>query len=177
MSDLHQLLAGGDRRSIGRVTEAVTLVLGSPSRFDQLIDGMVSPDPVVRMRCADAAEKVTAVRPDLLLPHRHLLIDRLSASEQQEVRWHVAPMLLRLPLTDDEEDKVMGLLIEYSRDRSRIVRTTAMQAMADLAFRSARFVPEVLTRIEALTATGTPAMRARGRRLLHKLACINGAER
>lgn len=54
----------------------------------------------------------------------------------------------------------------YLVDESRIVRMFAMQALADLAERDATLRKDVLTRIERLTATGTPAMRARGRELL-----------
>jgi len=31
-------------------------------------------DPLIRMRCADAAEKVTAIRPDYLVPYKQLLL-------------------------------------------------------------------------------------------------------
>ena len=62
---LHKL-AGGDRRSVGRVGEVVQDVLADPDLFDTLFRGMVDQDPVIRMRSADAVEKITAVRPEYL---------------------------------------------------------------------------------------------------------------
>lgn len=122
------------------------------------------------MRCADAVEKATADRPELLLPYKKKLLQKLSKVEQREVRWHIAPMLARLPLSRSEELAALNILLNYTNDHSSIVKTMAMQALADMAFRSHRLMPEVKQHIEELTAIGTPAMKARGRKLLAKLA-------
>ena len=53
----------------------------------------------LRMRAADAAEKITCRRPDLLVACKQRLLDEIAAVPQQEVRWHVAQMLPRLALT------------------------------------------------------------------------------
>jgi len=65
----HRLVAklqGTDRRSIGRSEEVVRDVLADPQQFRQVFDAMLVSDPVVRMRAADAVEKITRRRPDLL---------------------------------------------------------------------------------------------------------------
>jgi len=59
MNDPLSQLAGGDRRSIGRVPEAVQQVLEDPASFPALFEGMARPDPAIRMRAADAVEKIT----------------------------------------------------------------------------------------------------------------------
>ena len=51
------------------------------------------------MRAADAVEKITARRPELLRPHKRRLLTELALIPQQEVRWHVAQMLPRLSLS------------------------------------------------------------------------------
>jgi hypothetical protein len=61
-------LAGGDRRSIGRSNEVAAEVLGRPALFRVLIKGLTSEDPIVSMRAADAIEKITVQRPELLRP-------------------------------------------------------------------------------------------------------------
>ena len=53
------LLEGKDRRSIGAADRVVAMVSKDPKQFTALIAGMWSTDGVVRMRAADAAEKVT----------------------------------------------------------------------------------------------------------------------
>lgn len=59
-------LCGGDRRSIGRSEEVVADVLRDASKFGAVFAAMWSSDPLIRMRAADAAEKIAAVRPDVL---------------------------------------------------------------------------------------------------------------
>jgi len=169
---LLQQLSGGDRRSIGAAKEAAQQVLQKPELLAELFEGMTSADPVLRMRCADVAEKVTAHHPEWLAPYKKILLGELSHSEQQEVRWHVAPMLIRLPLSKREEGEVLHILLDYTQDKSSIVKTMAMQAMADLGLGSdqAELRQKVVHHIEDLTAVGTPAMRARGKKLLAKLA-------
>ena len=138
-----------------------------------LFSGLESNDPTLRMRCADAAEKATASHPELLVPYKTELLNRYSKIEQQEVRWHVAPMLARLPLSETEETAVLNVLLSYTNDRSSIVKTMAMQALADIAIHSPRLMPLVKQHIEELIVIGTPAMKARGRKLLVKLAKIH----
>lgn len=170
MHPLLQSLSGGDRRSVGESNRAVLAVLENPELIAVLFQGVESPDSVVRMRCADAIEKVTANHPELLVPFKKAILNRLSKIEQQEVRWHVAPMLARLPLSEAEETTVVNLLLSYTNDRSSIVKTMAMQALADIALRSHRLLPEITRHIEELTVIGTPAMRARSKKLLKSLA-------
>ena len=57
--DILSVLAGGDRRSIGRVGAVVPFVLAHPEQLPVLLDGMEGEDEVLRMRCADAAEKIS----------------------------------------------------------------------------------------------------------------------
>ena len=51
------------------------------------------------MRAADAAEKITVTRPELLKPHKLELLGLLDEAEQIELRWHLALMAPRLALT------------------------------------------------------------------------------
>lgn len=168
-TDILQKLAGGDRRSIGRVSEVVTDVLNDPTLFEVVFHGMVSDDPVIRMRSADAIEKITARRPEYLQPHKTTLIQRVAKIEQQEVRWHVAQMVARLELSQEERAVVVEILLGYLNDKSKIVKTFSMQALADLAEQDVSLRSQVIPLLEELTETGSPAMRSRGRKLLERL--------
>jgi hypothetical protein len=55
---IQERLRGGERRSIGKSNEVAAMVLKEPVLFDVLFYGLLVDDPVVRMRSADAAEKV-----------------------------------------------------------------------------------------------------------------------
>jgi hypothetical protein len=169
MHPLLRKLAGTDRRSIGKSSQVVVQVLKNPRLFRVLFDGMLDADPILRMRCADAVEKITARRPELLHPYKKRLIHHVARIEQQEVRWHVAQMVSRLELTPRERRAVVAILREYLNDQSGIVRTFSMRALADIAKQDATLRPAMVRQLENLTRTGTPAMQARGRKLLAKL--------
>jgi len=164
-----QRLQGGDRRSISRADEVVQDVLRDPALFDEVFRGMLSDDPLVRMRCADVVEKVTTTRPELLPPYKQPLLEQVAGIGQQEVRWHVAQMLPRLELSQEERALAIGILLGYLQDKSRIVKTFAMQALADLAEGDENLRSQVVPWLEQFTATGSPAMQSRGRKLLSKL--------
>jgi hypothetical protein len=169
MNDVLQKLEGGDRRSIGRVSEVVTDVLNDPSLFEVVFNAMLSDDPIIRMRSADAVEKITAKHPEYLQPYKKKLIQQVAKTNQQEVRWHVAQMFSRLELSKDERAVAVKILLDYLNDESKIVKTFSMQALADFVERDASLRPQVIELLEELTRTGSPAMRSRGRKLLEEL--------
>ena len=169
MKGVLRKLEGGDRRSIGRVSEVVVEVLDNPTLFDVLFEGMLSDDPVLRMRCADAIEKITAKRPELLQPYKEKLIQVVARINQQEVRWHVAQMFSRLELGRDERRVVVEILLNYLGDKSRIVKTFSIQALADIAEVDSSFRLQVVDLIEELTRSGSPAVNSRARKLLNEL--------
>jgi hypothetical protein len=169
MHTLLEKLTGGDRRSIGRSNEIVAEVLAEPGLFGLLFEGLLDADPLVRMRSADAVEKITASHPEYIQPFKPRLLGQVASIEQQEVRWHTAQLIPRLALNAEERSWAVAILESYLADRSSIVKTFAMQALADLAEQDPSLVGTIVPRLEALTREGTPAMRSRGRKLLARL--------
>lgn len=170
MNKLIAQLAIGDRRTTGKSDAVTQAVLKNPKLFVQVFDAMwQSDDAGVRMRASNVCETVSRTRPDLLQPHKRDVFKRLAPIPQQEVRWHLCQMLPRLKLTKTERRRAYAIMQSYLDDKSSIVRTFAMQAMADFAKQDATLLPETISQIETLTAIGTPAMRSRGKKLLREL--------
>lgn len=169
MNPVLSQLQGGDRRSIRGVPQVVRQVLADPSLFPVVFAGMDDSDPLMRMRCSDAVEKITAQHPEFLLPYRKRLIQLAAAAEQQEVRWHMAQLLSRITLTVSERRRVLGIMAVYLKDASSIVKTFAMQTMADIAAQDTRLRAPIVEKLKRLTRDGTPAMKSRGRKLLARL--------
>lgn len=163
------MLTGGDRRSIGRADEVAALVEADPDLLPVLLSGMSDRDPLIRMRSADAAEKATLRHPQRLQPHKAALLGKLSRIEQAEVRWHVALMLPRLALSAIEQERVLATLTGFLGDASSIVRTCVLQALHDLAVKYPAWRADAVRLIGQHAASGTPAMKARGRKLLASL--------
>jgi len=80
-----QMLEGGDRRSVGRAAEVAELVRADPALVGALFAGMEGDDPLVRMRAADALEKATSSRPELLAGYAERLLSLMATQPQQEV--------------------------------------------------------------------------------------------
>jgi hypothetical protein len=163
------LLEGGTRRTIGLADEVAAVMSGHPELFPELIAGLWSVNPLVRMRAADAAEKVTREQRELLQPCKKELLGLLAEAQEQELRWHLALMVPRLLLNTKERRAAITSLTSYLEDRSSIVKTFALQGLADLARVDSSLRPEVLEILHEATRNGTPAMKARSRKLLLQL--------
>ena len=172
MHPILRKLEGGNRRSIGRSNEVVTDVIANPMFFEAVFSGLQSDNAVLRARAADAVEKITVRHPEYLRPYKAKLIGRLARLDQKEVRWHVAQMLPRIQWNQSERQQVLDILMRYLNDESSIVKAFTMQALADLAEQAPELRPTVLLHLRELTAIGTPAMKARGRKLLAKFGAL-----
>ena len=170
---MHPLLGklrGGDLRSIGRSEEVTAEVLAQPSLFPVLMEGIVSDEALIRMRAADAAEKVTARHPEWLVPYKDKLLSEIAAIPQQEVRWHAAMMFTRITWTEAERKQVASNLKSWLDDKSRIVQVFSLQALADLSGQDARLKPEVIALIKKKMKTSSPSIQSRGRKLVRQLS-------
>jgi hypothetical protein len=160
------LLEGGDRRMIGRAGVVAAMVSRHAERFPKLIAGLWSTDPLVRMRAADTTEKVTRKNPALLQPYKKELLKLMIEAQEQELRWHLAVIVPRLPLNAKERTLAISSLHGYLQDRSSIVKTCALQGLADLARNDPKIRPRIVQMISRAARSGTPAMKARSRKLL-----------
>jgi HEAT repeat protein len=165
MAGILEKLPGGDRRSIGRSAEAVADVLADASLFGELFQGMLHADPLVRMRAADSVEKITLDHPEYLQPFKETLLKEVSSIDQQEVRWHVAQMLPRLELSPEEQEQAVKILTSYLGDKSKIVQTFSLQALADLAGQEQSLIQQVLTILEEASQSGSSAVKSRVKKL------------
>lgn len=164
-----QMLAGGDRRSIGRANEAAAQVLEQPERFDELFALIFHDDEVIRMRAADAVEKATADQYALLRPYHSRVLYEMTSVQQHEVRWHAALLLPRLALSPTELDTAFEILKDYLNDNSRIVQVNAMQALAELAEQNPGLRKRVVPVLVRCVRQDSPAVRSRGKKLLAAL--------
>jgi len=167
MSKILQKLRGDDLRSIGKADEVVQDILNDPSLFQEVFEGMLNKDPVIRMRSADAIEKVSAKRPEYLRPFKSKLINQISKIEQQEVRWHVAQMFSYIETSKIERNKIIKILLSYiETDESKIVKTFSMQTLADFAEKDEQIKPRMINLIKGMIKNGSPAIISRGKKIL-----------
>jgi len=171
------LTAGRSPISSGRTAEVVELVRAHPIKANQLLECLWDQEPAVAMRAADALEKLTRQRsmaPDSLMvllqsTWKEPLIGLLAEATHNKLKWCLAGVVPRLRLSVSECRRVADILQSYLEDRSSIVKTLALQGLADLARQDGSLLPEVIDLLRIHSRSRTPAMRARGRILLKQL--------
>ena len=166
--DIRELLSGGDLRSVGRVDEIVEFVGNDPGRFSELMTGLTDARPIVRMRSADAMEKVTRRHPELLQAHQAYLFEQLQIATQQEVRWHLAQLMPRITWTEEEAYGIVHVLTGWIDTESSVI-VNALQAMFDLSAVHPRFRDELKALLESQRETGSSAVKSRSKKLLQRL--------
>jgi len=163
---LRSMLLQGSPLAIGRAREVAALVLAHPRQAPALVECLWDEDPGVANRAADALEHASRDRPSILEPWSASLLGLLGEAAESRLRWNLVQIVPRLALKAQEARRAIALLEASLEDRSSIVKTSAMQALADLARRDRALLPEVLDLLRIHARSGTPAMRARGRMLL-----------
>lgn len=133
-NDFRPLLLGKDLRSIARSNSVVKAVTDQEA-FDDLFKLLLHHDRLLVMRAADAAEKITVHRPDFLLPHKNRLFGLLKGAMNKELKWHLALLITRVPLTPGELEDVWTDLNYWlqNTNESKIVRVNALQGLYDLS--------------------------------------------
>ncbi len=159
-------LQGGDRRSIGQADAVAAIVRAQPTRFAELWDCLTCEDGVVRMRAADALEKLGRDAPDLFSPHKAVLLSGELDDGTPELRWHLLAIASHLALTDAEAGAFAFRCNQIIRhDRSRIVRVMALQALFDVAGRHLSLGKLLAEALAYAAASALPSVRARAAKL------------
>ena len=78
------MLMGGDRRSIGLADEVADLVGRQSKHVFHLIECLWDPDALLRMRAADAAEKLSRDKAVYLQPYREPLLGLLAEARKRK---------------------------------------------------------------------------------------------
>src|SRR5690242_6990581 len=98
------LLVGGKANSLGRVNDVIEIVLADQSRLDELYGCLSEDDAWVRMRAADALEKICRVHPEWLVPYIDKLQADFATNTQASIQWHMAQIFAEVDLTDTQKE-------------------------------------------------------------------------
>jgi len=161
-----ELLVQGDMRTVNYVDQVVSAALVDPGVIQVLVDCIIGAEEGLAMRAADALQKICAQRPELLYPYKAKLVTIALSVNQPEVQWHMAQILPTHNLTAIEASKLATLWEnDFYKSESSIVKTFALQAMADVSGRYPVASDKLHEMIVYALDKGTPAMRARARKL------------
>lgn len=104
------LLEGGKSNSLGRAEEVVQTVLNDQSRLQELYDCLSEDDAWLRMRSADALEKICRVHPDWVEPYIEQLLRDYTEDLQPSIQWHMAQIFRQITLTPTQEQRIIAWL-------------------------------------------------------------------
>jgi hypothetical protein len=105
----------------------------------------------------------------ILAEYKNALLGLLPDARFIKLRWNLAFLIPRLALTIPEARRAAATLYIFLEDRSSIVKTAALQGLADLTRHDPESLPAVLDLLRIHGRSGTPAMRARSRHLIQRL--------
>ena len=166
MEELFRLLKGGDLRSIGRSNEVVRQIKNQ-NDFDNLFQYLFHEDRIVAMRAADVIEKVTLANGRYLNKHKIKFIELCKNNPNKEVRWHLALLVPRLILSNNELAEIWELLSLWALDKkeSRIVRVNSIQGLFNILQKNKQFLEDFNLITANLGKENIPSINARLRKL------------
>jgi hypothetical protein len=166
------LAVGGRSNSLGRVDEVIGLVLNEKSRLDELYACLFDKDAWVRMRAADALEKVCREHSDWLLPYLDRFSQELTTSSQVSIQWHLAQIYRQVDLTNEQKSFAISWLkgLLSSREVDWIVAANAMDTLAQFAQDGSFARPELITLLKIQQQHKSKAVVKRANKLLERLS-------
>lgn len=162
MKTFDEILKGGDLRSIGEANKVVKQVKNQDN-FDFLFKGLFNSDRKIVMRTADALEKISISKPEFLKKHKNEILELCENARHIELKWHLALMISRLPLTEKETGRVWQLLTEWATDQkaSRIVRVNSVQSLFNLLQNNIELNQDLKFTIDKILKENIPSLNAR----------------
>ncbi|HMH70429.1 MAG TPA: hypothetical protein VK502_03440 [Candidatus Saccharimonadales bacterium] len=169
---VEMLAVGGKSNSLGRVNEVIELVLGDKPRLDELYDCLFDADAWIRMRAADALEKICREHPDWLLPYIDRFTAELATSSQPSIQWHLAQIYRQVYVTDEQKHLIINWLkhLLSSREVDWIVAANAMDTLATFTRDGSFSVAEMISLLKIQQRHKSNAVIKRANKLLTELS-------
>jgi hypothetical protein len=145
------------------------LETGGEAVCTQLVALLREKDKPTVERAARTLKKISEANAATLFPWRKALLEEAFRAGDVRVQWNLTIVLGRLPLKGRDKALAVDLMFERLQDNSGLNRTMAMQALMDLSEDDAKLRARIMPIVREFLENGTPAMRARAKRLLPKL--------
>ena len=147
------------------IVEAAFGIGGAKVRAE-LVELLRDRDKAVVERAARTLKKIAERDSGALYAWRKALLKEAFRAVDVRVQWNLSIVLGRLPLKGADKGLAVELMFERLRDGSGLNRTMAMQALMDLSQEDEGLRARVMPIVRQSLEGGTPAMRARARKLL-----------
>ena len=167
MNQILEWLSGGDLRSDGLADEVAAEVLKSPDLFDDLYAGLSESDDVIRKRTADALEKISRQRPDLIAAHLPEVIDLSRSDQVPMVKMHLAMIFGHLALYEELIDILQSALFDLLEAESVFAKSWAIVSLCIIGRMYPQKSTRIVNRISQLQGDKSVAIRSRAGKALN----------
>jgi len=150
---------------LGCANAVAAEALTSPPLVAELVDALSDKRGVVVVRAANALKKIQAQKAELVAPFAKKILRAGMGCDELFAQWSLALVVGGLPLKGRDKALAVELMFEWLRSESGLLRTLAMQALVDLSAEDLALRRRVRPIVEEFRENGTPAMRARARKL------------
>jgi hypothetical protein len=149
--------------------EAADFVLKNPKLFDELFEGLSVSDDVVRGRTADALEKVSRKRPDILIDRLPELVQVAEEDHVPMVKMHLAMIFGHLAMYEESLGELLSTLLYLLDDGSVFTRSWAVVSLCIIGRKYPEECKQILERIEPIQRDKSIAMRTKARKAVDLL--------
>lgn len=164
--EFRNLLSGEDPLTLKGVAEVITALQQDPRLVAVVFDVVFDDDDVVRMRAADALEKLCREEPTRLVPFVDRLLTDMAEPRQPSVQWHLAQMLAEVPLDEGQADRAAAIVSALLTDSDDwIVRNCSLEALAAFTRRGTISRDELLAHLDRVAGDERKSVRSRVRKL------------
>ncbi len=166
------LSIGGKSNSLGKVNEVIEITLRDPTRLDELYSCMFYDDAWVRMRAADAFEKICRVKPEWIVPYIDKIQDKLVSSTQASIQWHIAQIYKQVPLSSQQEQRALDWLSQRvsTTDVDWIVAANSMDTLAHFAQKGSFPRKQLITLLHTQKHHASKSVVRRAEKLLYQVS-------
>ena len=163
MNTILDWLSGGDLRSDGAADQAAEAVLQHPDLITDLIAGLDSTDAVIRGRTADALEKVSRTKPELVIGRLTALLSLLKEDPVPMVRMHAAMILGHFAGYPEFTDKIIPELLSALDDASVFAKSWAIVSLCIYARKYPHQRRKITQKIASLSTDPSVAIQTKVR--------------
>ena len=130
-----------------------------PDRVDELFACVFDEDAYIRMRAADALEKIGRAQPPIVAPLTDRILTDMALVDQPSVQWHVAQLVSTLPLNNRQRQRGITLVQQYlDTSDDWIVLTQSMHTIASFAEHDESLRHPLLPRLAELSHDPRPSV-------------------
>jgi hypothetical protein len=166
------LMVGGHANSLGKVNEVIEIVLQDKSRLEELYACMFAEDAWVRMRAADALEKICREHSDWIVPYIDRFQSELAMSTQASIQWHLAQIYEQIDLTPEQKQRAIDWLknLLSTKEVDWIVSANVMDTLAQFTREGAFSVKEMVSLLKVQQEHKSNAVIKRANKLFAELS-------